>query len=78
MKRILVTGCCGNIGANVVDLLLERGYGVRGIDLAVADRELMVMTMHTPSWMLSKVVPKFLGKQNPHRLFRPSVQMVEL
>ncbi len=33
MKRILVTGCCGNIGANVVDLLLERGYGVRGIDL---------------------------------------------
>jgi len=33
MKRILVTGACGNIGANVVDLLLERGYFVRAIDL---------------------------------------------
>ena len=33
MKRVLVTGSCGNIGANVVDLLVQRGYGVRGIDL---------------------------------------------
>ena len=37
MKRVLVTGACGNIGANVVDLLAERGYSVRAIDL------------HTPS-----------------------------
>jgi len=35
MKRVLVTGACGNIGANVVDLLLQRGYAVRGIDLGV-------------------------------------------
>ncbi len=34
MKRVLVTGACGNIGANVVDLLVERGYAVRGIDVA--------------------------------------------
>jgi nucleoside-diphosphate-sugar epimerase len=33
MKRVLVTGACGNIGANVVDLLLERGYSVRAVDL---------------------------------------------
>lgn len=33
MKRVLVTGACGNIGANVVDLLLERGYAVRAVDL---------------------------------------------
>jgi nucleoside-diphosphate-sugar epimerase len=33
VKRVLVTGSCGNIGANVVDLLVQRGYGVRGIDL---------------------------------------------
>lgn len=33
MKRVLVTGACGNIGANVVELLLERGYGVRAVDL---------------------------------------------
>ena len=33
MKRVLVTGACGNIGANVVALLLERGYAVRAIDL---------------------------------------------
>ena len=33
MKRVLVTGACGNIGANVVDLLVERGYSVRAIDL---------------------------------------------
>lgn len=33
MTRVLVTGACGNIGAAVVDLLLERGYDVRGIDL---------------------------------------------
>ena len=33
MKRVLVTGACGNIGAHVVALLLERGYAVRGIDL---------------------------------------------
>ena len=33
MKRVLVTGSCGNIGANVVDLLVQRGYQVRGIDL---------------------------------------------
>jgi nucleoside-diphosphate-sugar epimerase len=33
MKRILVTGACGNIGANVVDLLVERGYAVRASDL---------------------------------------------
>ncbi|MGD8316506.1 MAG: NAD(P)-dependent oxidoreductase [Myxococcales bacterium] len=33
MKRVLVTGACGNIGANVVDLLMERGYAVRAVDL---------------------------------------------
>lgn len=33
MKRVLVTGACGNIGANVVDQLLERGYSVRAVDL---------------------------------------------
>lgn len=33
MKHVLVTGSCGNIGAHVVDLLLERGYRVRGLDL---------------------------------------------
>ncbi len=33
MKRVLVTGSCGNIGANVVDLLVQRGYAVRGSDL---------------------------------------------
>jgi len=33
MKGVLVTGCCGNIGANVVDLLVQRGYRVRGVDL---------------------------------------------
>ena len=33
MNRVLVTGACGNIGANVVDLLVERGYAVRAVDL---------------------------------------------
>jgi nucleoside-diphosphate-sugar epimerase len=33
VKRVLVTGACGNIGANVVDLLVERGYAVRAVDL---------------------------------------------
>lgn len=33
MKQVLVTGACGNIGANVVDLLVQRGYAVRGLDL---------------------------------------------
>lgn len=33
MKRVLVTGSCGNIGAHVVDLLVQRGYAVRGVDL---------------------------------------------
>lgn len=33
MKRALVTGACGNIGANVVDLLVQRGYSVRAVDL---------------------------------------------
>jgi nucleoside-diphosphate-sugar epimerase len=33
VTRVLVTGACGNIGANVVDLLLERGYDVRAVDL---------------------------------------------
>jgi len=33
MKRVLVTGACGNIGANVVDALLQRGYSVRAVDL---------------------------------------------
>jgi len=33
MKRVLVTGACGNIGANVVDLLVQRGYAVRCVDL---------------------------------------------
>ena len=36
MKRVLVTGACGNIGANVVDLLVERGYAVRAVDLDTA------------------------------------------
>lgn len=33
MTRVLVSGACGNIGANVVDLLVERGYAVRAVDL---------------------------------------------
>jgi nucleoside-diphosphate-sugar epimerase len=33
VKRVLVTGACGNIGANVVDVLVERGYSVRAVDL---------------------------------------------
>ncbi len=33
MKKVLVTGACGNIGANVVDLLVQRGYAVCGLDL---------------------------------------------
>ena len=33
MKRVVVTGACGNIGANVVDLLVQRGYAVRAVDL---------------------------------------------
>lgn len=33
MKRVLVTGGCGNIGAHVVALLLQRGYAVRAVDL---------------------------------------------
>ncbi|MGB8332544.1 MAG: NAD(P)-dependent oxidoreductase [Polyangiales bacterium] len=35
MKKALVTGACGNIGANLVDLLVQRGYAVRGIDLDI-------------------------------------------
>ena len=31
--RVLVTGACGNIGANLVDLLVERGHSVRALDL---------------------------------------------
>ena len=31
--RVLVTGACGNIGANLVDLLVERGHAVRALDL---------------------------------------------
>ena len=31
--RILVTGACGNIGANLVDLLVERRHAVRALDL---------------------------------------------
>jgi nucleoside-diphosphate-sugar epimerase len=33
VKHVLVTGACGNIGANVVDLLLDRGYAVCALDL---------------------------------------------
>ena len=33
MKRVLVTGACGNIGAHVVDQLVDRGYSVRAVDL---------------------------------------------
>ncbi len=33
MKSVLVTGASGNIGAHVVDLLVQRGYQVRAIDL---------------------------------------------
>jgi nucleoside-diphosphate-sugar epimerase len=36
MKHVLVTGACGNIGAHVVALLLERGYFVRAVDLETA------------------------------------------
>lgn len=36
MTNVLVTGACGNIGANVVDALLERGYAVRALDLDTA------------------------------------------
>ncbi len=33
MTRVLVTGACGNIGANLVDLLVERRHAVRALDL---------------------------------------------
>ncbi|MEM7434344.1 MAG: NAD(P)-dependent oxidoreductase [Myxococcota bacterium] len=41
--RVLVTGCCGNIGAHVVRALLRRGYKVRGLDLeTTSNRETAV------------------------------------
>jgi len=36
MKRVLLTGGCGNIGSHVVDRLLSRGYSVRVLDLETA------------------------------------------
>lgn len=32
MKKVLITGCAGFIGSNLVDRLLEHGYKVTGID----------------------------------------------
>lgn len=34
-KRVLVTGACGAIGTNLIDLLLAKGYNVRATDLDV-------------------------------------------
>ena len=36
MKRVLVTGAMGNIGAITVELLVSRGYAVRALDLGTA------------------------------------------
>ena len=32
MENILVTGCAGVIGSHMVDLLLEKGHSVVGVD----------------------------------------------
>lgn len=32
MKKVLVTGCVGFIGSNLVDKLLEQGYELMAID----------------------------------------------
>lgn len=38
-ERVLVTGCAGFIGSNLIEDLLERGYDVVGIDDLSTDRE---------------------------------------
>lgn len=38
-KKVLVTGACGFVGGQLIDLLLEKGYKVRGTDLPNAPRK---------------------------------------
>jgi len=38
-KKVLVTGACGFVGGHLIDLLLKKGYKVRGTDLQNAPRK---------------------------------------
>jgi len=58
-QRVLVTGCCGFIGAHVVTALLDKGYIVDGIDnMSTANYDFFV-TEHTKRSI--RVLPTEMG-----------------
>ena len=40
MTKILITGASGMVGKHLVDMCLDKGYYVRGIDIRLDDRYL--------------------------------------
>lgn len=62
MKKILVTGCAGFIGANLTERLLNDGYSVVGLDnLSQGNKGNLAKQKGNPLFSLSK--PMFATKR---------------
>jgi UDP-glucose 4-epimerase len=53
MNRVVVTGCAGFIGSNLVDRLLREGYGVVGVDnFSTGQRRFLESALTSPAFNL--------------------------
>lgn len=62
-KKILVTGCGGYIGTTLVDLLLESGFRVKGVDRFFFGESLLGKTLNHPEFEKLKMDLRDLTEQ---------------
>jgi len=70
MKRVLVTGGAGFIGAHLVDSLIEQGYQIRVLDRIPVDLR--------PTWQASANIEYMMGDFSDHSLIDEALKDIDI